>query len=495
MQAMNFMYTLQGENAGANAFSNFDTYLAPGIKYNGLDYDDVYQGLQGFMHSMNIPTRVGGQTPFTNITMDVKVPGFMEEEKVLWGGKYTKDVYGDFQDEVDMFNKAFVEVCAKGDYSGSIFGFPIPTYNITKDFNWEIPGFWEMVAKYGIPYFGNFMPQTGLKVEDSRAMCCHLRLDNTELVRRGGGLFNAFPLTGSVRVVTINLARIGYLAKGDDDYFERLGNLMDIAKSSLLIKKKAVEDYTRVGLYPYSAVILRPIMRKFGGYWSNHFLTFGCIGMNEASMNFLDTSILSEEGLKLAKRTLQFMVDKSVEYQDEELNEKGYPENLFNVEATPAEGATYRLALADKAKYPEIMTANLLELSAPFYTNSTQIPVYADVPLGQAIGHQQELQPLYTGGTVFHCFLGESGSSPEGVKKLTRRIAERSTLQYFTMTPSFSICPEHQYIPGIHSKCPTCGKDCDVYSRIVGYYRRVKDWNPGKQSEFKLRRTISQKVF
>ncbi|GAH68117.1 unnamed protein product, partial [marine sediment metagenome] len=266
---------------------------------------------------------------------DVNVPKFMKEEKVLWGGKYTKDVYGDFQDEVDMFNKAFVEVCMKGDYSGSIFGFPIPTYNITPDFNWEIPGFWKMVAKYGIPYFGNFMPQTGMDPEDVRSMCCHLRLDNKELSKRGGGLFNAFPLTGSVGVVTINLARIGYLSKDDDDYFERLGDLMDIAKSSLLIKKKAVEGYTKAGLYPYSATILRPIMRKFGGYWSNHFLTFGCIGMNEACLNFLDKSILSDEGSALAKRTLQFMVDRSIEYQGEELNEKGYPENLFNVEATP----------------------------------------------------------------------------------------------------------------------------------------------------------------
>ncbi len=487
-QAMNFLYTLQGESAGANAFSNFDSYLAPGIHYDGLDYDEVFQAIQGFMHSMNIPTRIGFQTPFTNISMDVKVPKFMEEEKVLWGGKYTKDTYGDFQDEMDMFNEAFVAVNTQGDHAGNIFSFPIPTYNITEDFDWEIPGFWEMVSKYGIPYFGNFMPQTGLDPADVRSMCCHLRLDNKLLSKRGGGLFSAFPLTGSVGVVTVNLARIGYLAKDDDDFFERLRGLMEKAKTSLLIKKEAVEKFTRIGLYPYTSNILSPIMRKFGGYWSNHFLTFGCIGMNEACLNFLGTSIHTREGLKLAKRVLIFMNELSLEYQNEKVNKKGYPENLFNVEATPAEGATHRLALADKKAYPDIKTANWIDDSAPFYTNSTQLPVYLDLPLSQAIAHQQQLQPLYTGGTVFHVLLGESGSSPEGVKKLTRRIVEHSTLPYFTMTPSFSICPKHQWIPGIHHTCPTCGKTCEVYSRIVGYYRPVSQWNPGKRSEFNLRK-------
>lgn len=488
LQAMNFLYTLQGESAGANAFSNFDTYLAPGIHYDGLDYDEVFQALQGFMHSMNVPTRIGGQTPFTNISMDVKVPEFMEEEKVMWGGKHTKDVYGDFQDEVDMFNEAYVDVCTRGDHAGNIFSFPIPTYNITEDFNWEIPGFWEMVAKFGIPYFGNFMPHTGLDPSDVRAMCCHLRLDNKLLSKRGGGLFGAFPLTGSVGVVTTNLSRIGYLAKDDDDFFERLRQTMEKAKTSLLIKKEAIERYTRVGLYPYTSGILRPIMRKFGGYWSNHFLTFGCIGMNEACLNFLDTSIHTKEGSKLAKRVLLFMNELSLEYQNEKINDKGYPVNLFNVEATPGEGTTHRLALADKEAYPEIKTANLTDDTAPFYTNSTQLPVYVDLPLGRAIAHQEELQPLYTGGTVFHVFLGESGSSPEGVKKLVRRISSNSKLPYFTMTPTFSICPQHQWLAGMHSKCPTCGKDCAVYSRIVGYYRPVSQWNPGKQSEFNLRR-------
>ena len=497
LQSMNAMFVLQGENAGANAFNNFDTYLAPGIHYDRLNYEglcSIFQSIQGYMYLMGVPTRVGGQNPFTNVTLDVRVPKFMENEKVLWGGKYTGDVYGDFQDEIDMFNKALVEVYSKGDYAEQPFSFPIPTYNITPDFDWEIPGFWEMVAKYGTPYFGNFMPQTGLDVSDVRSMCCHLRLDNKELTKRGGGLFNAYPLTGSAGVVTINLARIGYLSKSEDDFFERLDHQMNLAKDSLILKKKAVEDFTKAGLYPYSKTILRPIMRKYGGYWSNHFLTFGCIGMHEACGNFLGEGIQSPEGLQLAKKTLDFMVNKSLDYQNENINPKGYPENIFNIEATPCEGATYRLALADKRMYPKMIVANeqfLAKGAEPFLTNSTQLPVNIDWPINQMIAHQQQLQPMYTGGTVHHILIGENNPSPEGIKKIVQRVSANSVLPYFTITPTISVCPTHRRMSGEFWKCPICGKDCEVYSRIVGYYRPVSQWNAGKRSEFTIRKTFA----
>jgi len=332
------------------------------------------------------------------------------------------------------------------------------------------------------------MPQTGMKVEDVRAMCCHLRLPNKELTRRGGGLFNAFPLTGSVGVVTLNLSRIGYLSKDTDEFITRLGEQMDLAKTSLLIKKKAVEDFTVAGLYPYSKTILRPIMRQHGEYWSNHFLTIGNIGMNEACLNLLGEGINTTEGFKLAKRALLFMRERSLEYQYEKITKEGYPVNLFNIEATPAEGATHRLALADKQLYPDIQTGNITASAAPFYTNSTQLPAHLDLPLGEIIKHQQELHPIYTGGTVLHAYFGESGSSPEGVRKVVRKIAEKSKIPYFTATMEFSNCPKHKRMSGVYFKCPECGKDCEVYSRIVGYYRPVSQWNPGKRSEFELRK-------
>ncbi len=816
-QAMNMLYTMQGEAAGAQAFASFDTLLAPGIRYDGLSQDEVYQSLQGFFHLMNVPTRVGGQVPFTNITIDMTVPKFIENEKVTWGGRELTDTYGSFQDEVDMFNKALVAVMTAGDDLGRTFSFPIPTYNITEDFNWEVPGFWEMVAKYGIPYFGNFMPQTGLDPEDVRSMCfvgvqkvlwrkdkrigfttlqslyrrysdrtvetiyngqwikvkpirvnyegsffeiklrtgqqikvtadhlhptmnglkttnelkvgdklqfsktdydwkgvgsynfgkllglylaegsklsngiqfsigedekeiedflvsfiednfgchvsitsntghskslfvnckgiaeliyryvspekaptkkllqwwklskealqglwdgwrlgdghnqdvytrskelaeqgivianilgipvnlrekemhtefptrtgmkkynvmlytihtckssndggrifydlynyywvriesikevpnaskmafcfevqegepffelpsglithncCHLRTSNKE-IRRGGGLFNAFPLTGSIGVVTINLARIGYLARDEDDFRDRLEDQLHIAKTSLIIKKKAIEKYTELDLYPYSKNILRPIMRRYGGYWSNHFLTVGNIGMNEACLNLFGENILSDEGKKLTVKTLNFINDKLAEYQDEEYDKKGYPLNMYNNEATPAEGTCYRLALLDKKYHPDAIVANehlLAGGAEPFYTNSTQVPV--DTPMIDAIMHQDDIQPLYTGGTVLHLYIEDRNPSPEGVKKIVQRVAANTQLPYFTISPTFSICTSHGYLSGRILQCNICGKETEIYSRVVGYYRPLSHWNPGKVSEFDMRASL-----
>ncbi len=490
-QAMNMLYTMQGEAAGAQAFASFDTLLAPGIRYDGLSQSEVYQYLQGFFHLMNVPTRVGGQVPFTNVTIDMTVPKFIEDERVTWGGKELRDTYGSFQDEVDMFNKALVAVMTAGDHLGRTFSFPIPTYNITENFNWDVPGFWEMTAKYGIPYFGNFMPQTGLDPEDVRSMCCHLRTSNKQ-IRRGGGIFNAFPLTGSIGVVTINLARIGYLARDEDDFRDRLEDQLHIAKTSLIIKKKAIEKYTELDLYPYSKNILRPIMRRYGGYWSNHFLTVGNIGMNEACLNLFGENILSDEGKKLSIKTLTFINDKLAEYQDEEHDKKGYPVNMFNSEATPAEGTCYRLALLDKKHYPGSVVANehLLSKGAePFYTNSTQVPV--DTPLLDAIFHQDDLQPLYTGGTVLHLYSEDKNPPPNAVRDLVQRVALKTHLPYFTFTPTFSICPSHGYLSGRIPECSICGKETEIYSRVVGYYRPLSHWNPGKKSEFSLRSTLN----
>ncbi len=490
-QAVNFIYTLQGEAAGAQAFSNFDTLLAPFIRYDGLSYKQVKQALQGFIFNINVPTRVGFQTPFSNITLDLKPPSYYADQGVIIGGKQQSDTYADFQEEMDMFNRAFFEIMLEGDAHGRVFTFPIPTYNITKDFDWDnenLEGLWKMTAKYGIPYFANFV-NSDMKPEDARSMCCRLRLDTRELEKRGGGLFGSNPLTGSIGVVTINMPRIGYLSKNEDEFLERLEKLMVLAKNSLEIKRKVLENFTENNLYPYAKFYLRMIKKRFNEYWKNHFSTIGLVGMNEACLNLFGKNIATEEGRKFTLKVLDFMREKLVEFQEE-------TGNNYNLEATPAEGTSYRLAKMDKEKYPDIICANEKEWkkgAEPFYTNSTQLPVNYTDDIFEALDLQDEIQSKYTGGTVLHIFLGERIKNPKTVRNLVRKICNLYHLPYFTLTPTFSICPTHGYIAGEHKRCPKCGAKCEIYSRCVGYLRPVNQWNKGKQEEFKMRKYFKVK--
>ena len=490
-QVVNFFYTLQGEAAGAQAFSNFDTYLAPFIRYDKLTQKDVEQALQEFFFNMNVPTRVGFQTPFTNLTLDLTVPDFMKNEAVLFNGKVTQDTYGDMTKEMEMFNLAFAEGMRQGDSKGRVFTFPIPTYNITKDFNWDSPvaqAIFEVTAKYGVPYFSNFV-NSDMKPEDVRSMCCRLRIDNRELRKRGGGFFGANPLTGSIGVVTLNIPRIGYLSKDEDEFFERLENLMEVAKSSLEIKRKVLEAFTDNGLYPYSRRYLRHVKEGYGKYWKNHFSTIGIVGVNEAIINLLGQNIASRDGQAFAVKMLDFMRNRLADYQEE-------TGSIYNLEATPAEGTSYRLARIDKRRYKDIIFANQKQVIAdhaePFYTNSSQLPVDFAGDLFEALEHQETLQTLYTGGTVFHIFLGERLNSWKAAAELIKKVAWNSKLPYFTLTPTFSVCPTHGYTNGEHKICPTCGANCEVYSRVVGYLRPVDQWNDGKQAEFAIRKTFDR---
>ncbi|HPI13141.1 MAG TPA: ribonucleoside triphosphate reductase [Spirochaetota bacterium] len=445
-QVVNFFYTLQGESAGAQAFANFDTYLAPFIFYDRLTKSEVKQCLQEFVFNMNIPTRVGFQTPFTNVTLDLKVPSTIGEEYVVIGGEIRDRKYREFQEEMDIFNVAFAECLLEGDARNRIFTFPIPTYNITADFDWENPAhdrLWEMTAKYGIPYFANFV-NSDMDPEDARSMCCRLRLDNRELRSRGGGLFGANPLTGSIGVVTINMPRLGYLAETEDEFFKRLAHLMDLAKDSLEIKRKVLENFTLSNLYPYTRVYLSDIYERNGRFWINHFSTIGLVGMNEACLNLLGRDISTPEGKDFAVRVLDFMRERIRGYQEE-------TGNLYNLEATPAEGVSYRFAKHDRAAYSDIKTAGTNE---PYYTNSVHLPVDFTDDIFDALDHQDELQTRFTGGTVVHGFIGEKIDDPQMVKHLVRRIAENYSLPYFTITPTFSICPVHGYIAGEHKYCP-----------------------------------------
>lgn len=481
LQIVNFFYTLQGEAAGAQAFSNFDTLLAPFIRYDDLDYQQVKQGMQEFLFNVNVPTRVGFQTPFTNLTMDITPPKGLAKMPVIIGGKPQKETYGDFQKEMDMINQTFAEVMTEGDARGRVFTFPIPTYNITKDFDWDKPVLkpvWEMTAKYGIPYFANFI-NSDMGPDDVRSMCCRLRLDHRHLYKRGGGLFGSYPLTGSIGVVTINMPRIGYLSKTKKEFLERVCHLMDLAMESLEIKRKTLEKFTEKSLYPYSKVYLAGIKKMRDQYWGNHFSTIGLVGMNEALLNFMGENIASPKGRKFALEVLNFMREKLVKYQEE-------TGNIYNLEATPAEGTSYRLAKIDKKKYPNIITAGEKE---PYYTNSSQLPVDYTDDLFEALKLQDELQAKYTGGTVVHGFIGERIPDGESVKGLVKKIFEKFKLLYFTLTPTFSICPSHGYIVGEHFLCPKCTieQPCEVYSRIVGYLRPVQQWNKGKRDEFHQR--------
>lgn len=469
-QVVNFMYTMQGEAAGAQAFSNFDTLLAPFIKYDGLSYDQVKQAIQEFVFNMNVPTRVGFQTPFTNITMDLTVPSYYADQPVIIGGELMDETYKEFQAEMDMLNKAFFEVMMEGDSAGRVFTFPIPTYNITKDFDWDnknLDGLWEMSAKYGIPYFSNFI-NSDMSPEDARSMCCRLRIDNRELDYRGGGLFGSNPLTGSIGVVTINLPKIADNVKNKGEFFENLSKQMETAKESLEIKRALLEDLTDKNLYPYTKFYLRDIKARYGVYWKNHFSTIGLIGMNEACLNLLGDDIGSFRGKQFALEVMDFMRAKIVDFQ----KETGHN---YNLEATPGEGTSYRLAKLDKNhKYQ-------------YFTNSTQLPVNYSDDIFEVLDHQDDLQTKYTGGTVVHIFAGERISNINTMKNLVKKVCNNYKLPYFTFSPTFSTCPNHGYVAGEHFKCPECGAECEVYSRIVGYIRPVNQWNKGKQMEFSNR--------
>jgi ribonucleoside-triphosphate reductase len=416
----------------------------------------------------------------------------VKNEPVVFSGKMTDDTYGDMQSEMETFNMAYANIMNQGDSKNRVFTFPIPTYNITKDFDWDSPiaqKIFEVTAKYGVPYFSNFI-NSDMKPEDVRSMCCRLRIDNRELRKRGGGLFGANPLTGSIGVVTLNLPRIGYLAKDEDEFFERLEKLMEIAKDSLEIKRKGLENFTENALYPYSRRYLRHVKEGFGKYWKNHFSTIGLIGMNEAVLNLLGCNIASTDGKDFALKALSFMREKLADFQEE-------TGNIYNLEATPAEGTSYRLARIDKAKHPDIVVANQKNVAAgaePFYTNSSQLPVDHEGDLFEALEHQENFQTLYTGGTVFHIYLGERLHSWESAAEIIKKVAWSSRLPYFTLTPTFSICQTHGYVDGEHKQCPTCGAKCEVYSRVVGYLRPVDQWNDGKQAEFAIRRTFDKSV-
>ncbi len=472
-QMVNFLGTMQMEFAGAQAFNSVDTYLAPFVRYDQLDYRATKQLIQQMVFAMNVPSRWGSQAPFLNFSFDWVAPEDLKDRPVIIGGEERLDLgtYSEYQEEMDMINRAFIEVMLEGDYEGRVFSFPIPTYNITPDFPWDSENaqlLWELTAKYGVPYFQNFI-SSSLKPGDVRSMCCRLQLDLRTLRNRCGGLFGSADKTGSIGVVTINLPRLAFLSKTEEEFFARLDRLMNIAKTALEIKRKVVERNLRNGLLPYT--------RRYLGTFRNHFSTIGLLGMNEACLNFLGVSIAEKEGKDFAVRVLNFMRNKLADFQEE-------TGNLYNLEATPAEGASYRLARCDRRDFPDIITAGEEE---PFYTNSTNLPVnYTDDPF-EALEHQKDLQVLYTGGTVFHAFLSEM-PHPEAVKLFIKRALERYPIPYLTVTPTFSVCPNHGYIRGKQFNCPECGAETEVYSRVVGYYRPVQRWNKGKQEEFKERK-------
>jgi ribonucleoside-triphosphate reductase len=478
-QIVNATCTLQGECAGAQAWGNFDTYCAPFVRYDGLNYDQVKQSLQEFIFNLNIPTRVGFQCPFSNLTFDLTPPASLRNQAVIIGGKPVSAVYGEFQAEMDIFNRAFCDVMFEGDAKGRVFTFPIPTINVTKDLDWNSPpveAFMRVACKYGIPYFANYV-NSDLSPEDAVSMCCRLRLDMTELRLRGGGLFGSSPLTGSIGVFTINLPRIGYLAETEQEFKERLHRLVRIGVTSLEIKRKVIEAQTEKGLYPYSEHYLRDMKRKSGHYWFNHFSTIGIVGMNEAALNLIEKDLGSSEGQRFALEILRFLRSLIVDVQTE-------TGNFYNLEATPAESTAYRLARLDKKRYPEIKTAGG---DTPYYTNSSQLPVGYSEDIFQVLELQDELQSLYTGGTVLHLYLGESIEDTDVGKRLIRRIFERYRLPYLSLTPTFSICPNHGYLRGEHSVCPNCGTEAEIWARVTGYFRPVENFNEGKQQEYRER--------
>ena len=484
-QLVNFLYTLTNETPdGAVAISSFDTYLAPFIREDGLNYKSVKQALQSFIYNMNMPMKSGGQVVFSNVTLDLKVPKHMREESIIIGGEYQDSKYGEYEEEMDMFNQALAEVYSEGDAKGRAFTFPIPTYNIAEDFDWDnkaYDGIWEMTAKYGIPYFANFV-NSDMSSEDARSMCCRLRIDNRQLHKRGGGFFGANPLTGSIGYTTINLPRIGYMHQGDKEaFYDRLRYLMDVSKQTLTLRRKLVEDLTERGMYPYSKFYLRVVKERTGLYWTNHFSTIGIIGMNEACLNFLGKDISTDEGQEFANEVLAYMNGVLIDYQEE-------GDELYNLEASPAEGASYSMAKRDKELYSGIIVGNEDDLGdpsvKPYYTNSTHLPVGHTDDVFEALDLQNDLQSKYTGGTVFHAFLNERLDSGEQAKKMVKKITDNYKLPYITLSPTFSICTEHGYISGEYFLCPECNRETLVYSRVVGKITPVQRWNAGKQSEF-----------
>lgn len=478
-QLVNSTFTTQGETAGAQAWSSIDTYCAPFIYYDNMTYEQVRQCLQEFVFNINVPTRVGFQCPFSNLTFDIKVPRTLADQPVVVGGEYKDKTYKEFQKEMDIFNKAFCDVMLEGDSKGRVFTFPIPTINVTKEFDWNsdvVNAFMEITCKYGIPYFANYI-NSDLSPEDAVSMCCRLRLDVSELRKRGGGLFGSNPHTGSIGVVTINLPRIGYLSKTEGEFLERVRHMAVIAKTSLEIKRKIVEAQSERGLYPYSTHYLRGVKERTGEYWANHFNTIGIVGMNEACLNFMGKDISTPEGQAFTIRVMNYMREIMVEFQ----KETGH---MYNLEATPAEGTSYRLALLDKKYHPGIITAGEEDV---YYTNSAQLPVGFGEDIMETVRLQDEIQSLFTGGTVQHLYLGESVKDINAAKKLIKKIFETSKMPYISITPTFSVCPNHGYIDGEHFTCPECGADAEVYTRVVGYLRPVQNFNNGKKEEWRER--------
>jgi len=477
-QMVNFLGVMQNEWAGAQAFSSFDTYLAPFVRADNLSYDEVKQQVQSFVFGVNTPSRWGSQAPFTNITLDWAAPEDLRDQPAIVGGAPLEMPYGDYQHEMDLINRAFLEVLIEGDADGRGFSYPIPTYNITANFDWDSDNarlLWKMTGKFGTPYFQNFV-NSHLKPGDVRSMCCRLQLDKRELRNRSGGLFGADEFTGSIGVVTLNMPRIGYLSSAREDYFSQLDHLMDLAKNSLEAKRRIISGLMNSGLFPYT--------QRYLHHWNNHFSTIGLIGMNESMLNFMGKDLTQPDARAFAMEVLTHMRERLIKFQEE-------TGHLYNLEATPGEGTSYRLAKKDREKFPRMTIPGG---EHPYYTNSTQLPVDATDDLFEALDMQNDLQKRYTGGTVFHAFLGESIDDPDAVKKLVKAIAYGYTIPYFTISPIFSICQLHGYIKGSHFSCPQCGEETEVYSRIVGYYRPVQNWNPGKKSEFHDRKPFATQV-
>jgi anaerobic ribonucleoside-triphosphate reductase len=477
-QMVNFLGILQNEWAGAQAFSSFDTYLAPFVRVNKLSYAEVKQNIQSFIFGVNTPSRWGSQAPFTNITFDWVVPDDLKDQPAIVGGTTLDATYGDFQHEMDMVNKAFLELLIDGDADGRGFSYPIPTYNLTDNFNWDSENaqlLFKMTGKYGTPYFQNFI-NSSLNPSDVRSMCCRLQLDKRELRNRGGGLFGSDEFTGSIGVVTVNLPRIGYLSTSREDYFSMLDHSMSVARESLEIKRNVITRLMDQGLFPYTQRYLR--------HWNNHFSTIGLIGMNESALNFLGKDLTHPEARTFAKDVLVFMRERLVKFQEE-------TGHLYNLEATPGEGTSYRLAKIDRQKFSRMIIPGR---ENPYYTNSTQLPVTTTDDVFEALDMQNDIQKLYTGGTVFHCFIGESIDNIEACKALVKKIASNYEIPYFTISPTFSVCRNHGYLRGEQFACPNCGEETEVYSRIVGYYRPVQNWNLGKKSEYRDRKLFKPDI-
>ena len=481
-QMVNFLGIMQNEWAGAQAFSSFDTYLAPFVKVDNLSYKEVKQCIQSFIFGVNTPSRWGTQAPFTNVTLDWTVPDDLAELNCIVGGKEVDFRYKDCKKEMDMINKAFIETMIEGDANGRGFQYPIPTYSITRDFDWSDTEnnrlLFEMTAKYGTPYFSNYI-NSDMEPSDVRSMCCRLRLDLRELRKKSGGFFGSGESTGSVGVVTINMPRLAYTSKTPEEFYSKLEHLMDISARSLDIKRKCITKWLDEGLYPYT--------KRYLGTFNNHFSTIGLVGMNEACLNakWIGKDLSNEEAIQFTENVLNFMRNKLSDYQEQ------YGD-LFNLEATPAESTAYRLAKHDVEKFPDIITAVGNGCGTPYYTNSSHLPVGFTEDIFTALDIQDRLQILYTSGTVFHAFLGEKLPSWKSAMDLVRKIAENFKLPYYTLSPTYSVCKNHGYLTGEVDKCPSCHEDTEIYSRITGYYRPVHAWNDGKAQEFKMRKTYTE---